>query len=865
MLLWRRERATGECQREWFADETEGNAMKRSTSWMAVTLAAMCAGCGSSDEKTLPLVGTVDPEDPGAAQNAAAGGGASRPSGFSEVATGQAAAALTRADSCDELLSRIHDDAIAKIEIQAELMREEPEDVYARGGGGIAIPAAAPPTDAAGVPGAATPMPGNAAPEPPRMAPQSDGDEAASESGAKGASAGPSDFSDTNVQVKGVDEADIVKTDGTHIYLLHGNQFFVLDAWPADMTELTGQLDVEGSALEMFVHEGTAVVFSSVYDQGDLIERELDEDAATGAKPAPFGSYYGGSFTKITLIDTKPETPVVLRELFIQGDYVSARRHGDTVRSVIRDGSRFPQLYGGYIEYRDPWGRAYSQQEIDAQVDDWRDRTIGAAQATELADWLPTERELEDGELTSPEPRCTDFYVPAAGLANGGVTNILSFDLTDADSELGGAIVMGAADEVYANDAVLVLAHRDWRWDQQLIERERTVLHRFEIDGAETKYTASGPVPGHIIDQFSIDEREGVIRIATTARFWPNFIPRLPEVAQAAEDDLDSDPASDQPDRQTDNRVITLDVDEDRLVRLGTTGPLGKDGETIQSTRFVDDKGYVVTFERIDPLIVVDLAEPERPSVLGQLDIPGFSEYMHPLDADHLLTIGQDADQQGRVLGLMLQIFDVSDAAEPIRTHSFRFGPNGYSEASQNHKAFTFHRPAGAEGYDGLLAFPYVSYSANFQSTLQVFEVSAAQGFRELGAIDHTGLLREVCRPFADPAAVDAGAFYPCVQPETRRGLFIFGDEGDFVYSISNGGVLAHELSDLSEAVASVPLPFPDYNDHRVFRGDGAAGVSAAVPAPSPPPTAPIPAPAPPRQPALPEPQDAGVADAGSM
>jgi hypothetical protein len=519
---------------------------------------------------------------------------------------------------------------------------------------------------------------------------------------------------------------------------------------------------------------------------------------------------------------------------------------------VIRDGSRFPEFYGGAIEYRDPWGRPYSQEDIDAQVDDWRDRTAGAAENTELSDWLPSERELKNGKLVDVPPRCDAFYVPAAGLANGGVTNVLSFDMTDSKSELGGALVLGVADEVYANDDVMVLGQRDWRWERQLIERERTVLHRFEIGGAETAYTASGVVPGHIVDQFSIDESKGVIRVATTAQFWPNFIAPLPAVAEAAA--ADDPTAGGQNRRQTENRVITLGVDGDRLERLGMTEPLGKDGEVIQSTRFVDDTGYVVTFERVDPLIVVDLGNPEAPTVLGQLDIPGFSEYMHPLDADHLLTIGQDASADGRVLGLILQIFDVSDATKPARTHSYRFGPNGYSEAGQNHKAFTFHKPEGAQGYDGLLAFPYVNYNGNFESSLQVFQVSATNGFTQLGAVDHTSLLREVCRAYVDPQVIDGPGFYPCVSPEVRRGLFIFGDEGNFVYSISNGGVLVNALTDLMKPVASVPLPMPDYNDHRVFRGDGAAaggsaGSANAAQPTMPPAATPAPAPAPPPMP----------------
>jgi hypothetical protein len=741
-----------------------------------------------------------------------------------------AMAKLTRADSCEDLLTRIHDDIAAKIEVRAELMRDADQ---ATSGGGLSrgpvttpgIPGATPDPAPSGDPSApSSGAGGSAAPLP--MAPPSDSGESSggTDNGTGTSNLGPTDHSDTNVQVEGVDEADIVKTDGSRIYLLHGNELFVLDSWPASETSIVSRVAVEGTVTEMFVNDGVASIFSHVYDQGDLVEpRPATSTGAFGP-----GYYYGFPFTKITLIDTNGDSPQITRELLIEGSYLSSRLHGTTVRAVIQGGFRNPQLYSGYIEYVDPWGRPYPQEQIDAQVDAWRERMIAAVEQTELGDWLPIEREIVDGELTAPTRRCTDFYAPSPGLTEYGLTNIVSFDIQDPESALGGAIVLGAADEVYSNESVLLLAHRDWRWDQGLIERERTVLHHFALDGTRTTYDASGFVPGHIVDQFSIDETAGVVRIASSIRLWQNFVAPVPAVAEAAAEEDDNGVFA-LGRQQTDNRVVTLEVQGEALVALGASEPLGHDGESIFSSRFIGDRGYVVTFQQRDPLIVLDLGDPKAPTVLGEAVIPGFSDYMHPLDADHLVTIGRDVDEQTGVdQGLMLQIFDVSDATAPRRTHTYLFGANGYSEANVNHKAFTFHEPEGAAAGEGLLAFPYVSYGGAFASSLEVFEVSADAGFAKLGSIDHTGTLANLCGSYIDPA-FSMPVVYQCVQPEVRRGLFIFGDEGDFVYSISNGGVRVHELADLVAAVADVALPMPDYGDHRGYYGGTTSGTTMPV------------------------------------
>jgi hypothetical protein len=758
-----------------------------------------------------------------------------------DIRRGSVLASLMRADSCDDLLGRIQDDVAAKIELQAEQLKRGEQYGSPGGGtgglnGGFDNSGNPPPVSGGPGVGGTGGAGGSAGTGAAPMTPDGEGNAGNGGSGGTGGSGapvdlGPSDYSDTNTQVEGVDEADIVKTDGDHIYLVHGNELFVLKSWPASESSIESSIEIEGSVTEMFVHQGKAAVFSYVYDQGDLIEPRPSTDGASDAAFYP-GYYYGTPFTKITLIDLAQAQPIVERELIIEGTYLSSRRHGSKVRAVLQGGFHAPPVYYAQIEYVDPWGREYAQEDIDAQVDAWRDRVIAGVRMTTIEDWLPAEREVIDGVLTPPERRCTDFYAPPPGLTSYGLTNVVAFDILDPTASLGGAFVLGSADEVYSNSDVLLLAQRDYRWDARLAERSRTILHLFNLSEDATDYAASGFAPGHILDQFSLDEQDGFVRLTTTTQAWNEW---SSEIVMPAQDDPWVDIAEQ---RSTDNRVITLGIEDGELVRAGVSESLGEDGETIFSTRFVGDRAYVVTFRQTDPLMVVDLSDVADPTLLGELHIPGFSDYMHPIGDGHLLTIGRDADVNGTTRGLLLQLFDVTDPTHPVQTHRHAYTQDGWSEANSNHKAFTFFQPGEGSPYEGLLAFPFVNYSGAFQSTLEVFDVSLEGGFSKLGSVDHTALVMS-CYVEQNGGVLPGDYYDPyyCGAPEVRRGMFVTGNEDDeYVYSISHGGMLVHQLPELTTPVASVSLPQADYSEHRVSYGGGSepvpgtGGSAGAVP-----------------------------------
>jgi hypothetical protein len=597
-------------------------------------------------------------------------------------------AALTQAATCDEVLEAIQDDAIAKVDLELKSFIDQG---YCGWGGPVVFDAVAEGGTRGDV---GAPVPSAA-----------DGD-----SGAEA----PSGFSGTNLQVADVDEADIVKIadEGRKLYVIRGDGFHEFDSWPAAQTSKVADLQIEGGAIEMFVEGDRAVVFSNAYDVIELGEGDLCQGYGGVPELADFDGYYycGPSFVKITVIDLSGDSPQAVREIYQEGWYTSSRRHDSIVRAVVQSSMQQPDTvpYLCEIAYNgDAYPESRETQILLARA--WAVKAKEAIRATTLEDWVPVWAERIDGEIQKQPVQCTDFYSPAPGLTNYGLTQIVGIDMIN-DSPTQITSILGQATHVYANAGAMVLTQPDWTYLEREASSNRSAVHRFAVSSEQqrTPYQGSGFVQGVVHDQFSIDELDGVIRIATTRTTWPN---------------RDGDPMA--PDfwvQSTDNLVSTMRLKGGALELIGSTPPLAE-GEQIRSARFLGDLAYVVTFRQIDPLFAIDLSNPESPKVLGELKIPGFSEYMHPLGDDHLLTIGRDIDEETqRDNGAILQIFDVSDPVTPMLAHKELVGA-GQSEASYNPKAFNFYADKG------LLAFPFVSYASEFSSTLELWEVSAEIGF----------------------------------------------------------------------------------------------------------------------------------------
>ncbi|MFW5739917.1 MAG: beta-propeller domain-containing protein, partial [Myxococcota bacterium] len=602
-----------------------------------------------------------------------------------------------------------------------------------------------------------------------------------------------SEYSGTNTQVDGVDEADIVKTDGKYIYLLHGETFLVLNAWPSSELAQLSSFGIEGTPAEMYVtDEGKVVVYSTVdgtdiYEAAGVTPRDAYDDYhgyygggwAEPAYPDGYPGYHAHPLTKVTVLQLQDAQPTVLSEFYFEGTYASSRRVGQHVRTVVQGSGYGPELeywIDAYPDTKSAWIAAHEQL---------RAANTQKIMQTTLADWLPYYMIRTGSSIQANLARCDEFYVPTAGSTTFGITQIQSIDLASPERVPHGASIIGATDTVYSSHDTFVLASQAWVdpavWQQAMwgddsvgapstgslgtrrsgvstpISTAYTHVHTFDLlaDPERPQYTASGTVAGTLLNQFSLDVHNGHLRMATT----------------------DTRVNTDWDDSQV-NHVFVLAPQGERLEVVGSVRDLAP-SERIYSARFMGDKGYLVTFRQVDPLFVLDLKNPTAPKVLGELKIPGFSEYMHPLGDDHLLTIGQDGN-------LAVQVFDVSDPLNPVQKHKYVFDEQdmyGYSEAQTNHKAFTYYAS------HGLLAFPFVgwgSYDGSMRSSLELFRIDTEQGIFRLGSIDHSSLFGSV-----DPYGGYCGGYY---GTEVRRGLFM----EDFVYSISYGGVVVNQVDDLA-------------------------------------------------------------------
>ena len=444
------------------------------------------------------------------------------------------------------------------------------------------------------------------------------------------------DFSGTNVQELGVDEADIVKTDGRRIITLSAGRLVVVDA--ESRREVGSVAVAEGWMPEMFLHgDSLLLIVRSTSDAPD------------------------GSETLMQRIDLSGDSPEIVETLSVQGNYVSARSVGGTARVILRYDPQwnFPFVY--------PQSSAGEQTALDANR--------AAVLNSTLDDWLPHYTTgAADSSTGSRLTPCDNVHAPSE-FSGFGLTTVISVPIDGAFDPATTTAVTAPGDTVYASVESLYLATTLWvdagafedetTWEEAWQQR-RTSIHRFDITGAANAvYEASGEVLGVIHNQFSLSEHAGHLRVVTTV----------------------GGPRGD----GAESHVRVLSTDGDILSEVGSVGNIGN-GEQVQSVRFVGDVGYVVTFRQVDPFYTIDLSDPANPAILGELKIPGFSSYLHPIGDGLVLGVGSDADEDGRITGAKVSLFDVSDLAAP-REVAVWTAPDGWNDVGWDHRAFLWWAP----------------------------------------------------------------------------------------------------------------------------------------------------------------------------
>ncbi len=476
---------------------------------------------------------------------------------------------------------------------------------------------------------------------------------------ADGRAAKAPEHTGTNTREPGVDEPDIVKTDGRRIVALAGGRLQVIDPATRRITHTLrlaqGRGRLPGGRSQLLLSGDRALVLTprSPYV---LYERP----APPSDLVPPDGGPGGRAQTELTLVDLSG-APRVVGRMTTESAYVDARQNGSVVRVVVRSTPRiaFPP---------------YEQQAREKNLA--RNKEI--VQKAPVDAWLPAFTVGEGKDRKTYRTPCDQVSRPASYTGTTMLT-VLTFDLLGGlgdPSPVGiaanGETVYGTGSSLYVTGTPPAPFGQGSSGTDAEPGPERTDVHKFDVTApGRPKYVASGSVSGHLLNQYAMSELSGNLRIATTA--GPTFGP-APGTA----------PATTASPSQSAVRVLAREGA--RLNEVGQVGGLGK-GERIYSVRFVGPLAYVVTFRQVDPLYVVDLNDPRRPRVTGELKISGYSAYLHPMADGRLLGIGQDADAAGRTRGLQASLFDVRGT--PRRVAAYRL-PGASSQAEFEPHAFTY-------------------------------------------------------------------------------------------------------------------------------------------------------------------------------
>ena len=586
--------------------------------------------------------------------------------------------------------------------------------------------------------------------------------------GAGGSSGVP--YSTTNIQVAGVDEPDIIKNDNRYIYTVSGQNLVIVNAYPAAGASVLSTTAIEDAPRDIFLRGDRLVLFST----GTV----TPGTSSSPGEPAMMPPYWRPSspVTHATIYDISDRAnPRVLKDYSIEGDYIDARMIGPIVYLVTRE-----------------------------QIYPYRDGPI----------IVPV---LREGSRTVLQPDVWYFDHPESQYS---FTTLTSLDVASGKEKDAQTYLLGTGNTIYVSEEAMYVsfpryipmiyrgqpvpmmaessgASPDFNTltgqerqsiidslrnaEQDAIRRQEadqttTVIHRIGIKNGAITYQAQGEVPGTLNNQFSMDEYKGNLRVATTSSV---YTPRFGQY--------------------TYNNVYVLDRE------MKTIGELTHiaEQETIYSTRFIGDRLYMVTFKRIDPFFVIDLSTPRSPKILGELKIPGYSDYLHPYDATHIIGIGKETatnDWGGvSVSGVKLALFDVSDVTNPRLLSKVQIGDAGSDSAAlQDHHAFLFDKgknllviPIRAVINDPVMREDYSSYRPpKIWYGAYVFGLTPTTGFTLRGTVQH--------------GAGDSGYYYyGSSASEVKRSLYI----GDVLYTMSSKQIMANSLGDLNTTLATIPLP----------------------------------------------------------
>jgi uncharacterized secreted protein with C-terminal beta-propeller domain len=547
------------------------------------------------------------------------------------------------------------------------------------------------------------------------------------------------DASGTNNQENGVSEADTFQTDGSYVYTVRSGKLEIIDARdPANMA-VTGSASIEGWTTGFYLSGSRLIVVSSAWESGwQTGTADSVSNASFRMSVGSMPYFRGTPRTVVTTFDISDKTnPVEVHKASLDGSLNDSRMVDGKLYVVLGNQLDIlePQVVntarGNFYESRAAYISRVIARFEEALPEFTADGQTGS---------------LVDGNVLAPR-----------WSKNGSLLSIAVFDpSSDVGSPVGVTTTVGTTGTVYASTQSLYVASTDWSSPWWGGGELATQVYKFALQGDAAPLDGFGTVSGYVLNQFAMDEEAGYFRIATTSGWG---------------------------DDSTNSIFVMADTGDD-LETVGAITDLGLT-ERIYSVRFEGDHGYVVTFRQTDPFYTLDLSDPLAPRVAGELKLPGYSSYLQEIGPGLVIGLGRDADENGRVRGLKLTVFDTSDLANPRELLSTALTTGSmfeWSAAEGDHHAISWF-PA-----QGILAVPVTTYDSNWNSSnsLKIVSISAS-GIQTLGEIAHDSAI--------------------------TRSLRI----SDTIFSMSESHILANSLSNPSNEVGRLsftlgPTPPPAYS-----------------------------------------------------
>jgi inhibitor of cysteine peptidase len=555
------------------------------------------------------------------------------------------------------------------------------------------------------------------------------------------------DFSTTNVQVQGVDEADVVKTDGQYIYQVNQGDIVITKAVPADQMEVISTIDFDEKTFtpaEIYVDDSYLVAIGSMYHPQSY-------DSTNGMEKKMIMPHHPIQHTtKAFVFNIEDKSnPENIREVELEGHYISSRKVGSSLYFVAN-------------QYIDVYSIMNEKTEISP----------------------PSFRDSVESDGYQSLSYDSIQYFPDSPEQNymlvGGI------DLENPEQAMDISAYLGSSQNIYASSKHLYVAVT--KYEQKMETRSslrkdigyneaKTMIYKFGLNEGIVHYKGEGEVPGSILNQFSMDEHLGNFRIATTkGDMW----------------------RSDE--HTSKNQLYVLDSALNIIGDIEDIAP----GERIYSVRFMGDRAYMVTFRTVDPLFVIDLQNPKQPEILGALKIPGYSDYLHPYDENHIIGFGKEAvemdrkDHKGNTvdtmayyLGMKVALFDITDVTNPKEKFNMTIGDRGTeSELLHNHKALLFSKEKN------IMAFPVTLMEVQSENKLaqnppeygqftfqgaMVYSIDLEKGFELKSKITH----------MTEEDIKKAGQHWYEPYKSVQRILYI----GDNLYTLSPSKIKVNDLN----------------------------------------------------------------------